>query len=72
MHHNCIHAVRHGEGLEVRLDGHREGQFVNEVHWCARDDGTAAQILEAEDCITRQNKKREKRSFTTQPGKKTS
>lgn len=32
MHHDSVHAVGHGKGLEVGLDGHREGQFVNEVH----------------------------------------
>lgn len=50
MHHDCVHAVGHGERLEVGLDGHGEGQFVNKVHRCAGDDGAAAQILEAEDC----------------------
>lgn len=53
MHHDCVHAIGHGERLEVGLDGHREGQFVNEVHRCAGDDRTAAQILETEDCGTR-------------------
>lgn len=50
MHHDCIHAIGHGERLEVGLDGHREGKFVNEVHRCAGDDRTAAQILQTEDC----------------------
>lgn len=49
MHHDCIHAVGHGERLEVRLDGHGEGQLINEVHRRAGDNGTAAKILEAED-----------------------
>lgn len=49
MHHDCIHAVGHGERLEVGLDGNRERQFVNEVHWCAGDNRTAAQILKAKD-----------------------
>lgn len=53
MHHDRVHAVSHGERLEVRLDGHREGQFIDEVHGCAGDDRTAAQVLEAEDCGTR-------------------
>lgn len=56
MHHNCIHTVRHGERLKVRLDGHGEGQLVNEVHRCTRHDGTAAQILEAEHCTARREK----------------
>lgn len=51
VHHDCVHAVGHGERLEVGLDGHREGQFVDKVHRCAGDDGTAAQILEAEDSV---------------------
>lgn len=51
MHHDCIHAVGHGERLEVGLDGDRERQFVNEVHRCAGDNRTAAQILEAEDSV---------------------
>lgn len=53
MHHDCIHAIGHGERLEVGLDGHREGKFVNEVHRCAGDDRTAAQILQTEDCGNR-------------------
>lgn len=31
MHHDSIHSVGHGEGLEVGLDGHRERQLVYEV-----------------------------------------
>ena len=57
MHHDCIHAVGHGERLEVGLDGHREGQLVDEVHRCAGNDRAAAQILEAEDCRTRLREK---------------
>ncbi len=53
MHHDGIHAIGHRERLEVGLDGHREGQFINKVHRRAGDDGTAAQILEAEDCGTK-------------------
>ncbi len=55
MHHDGVHAVGHRERLEVGLDGHRKGQFVNEVHRCAGDDGAAAQILEAEHCGTRKD-----------------
>lgn len=51
MHHDCIHSVSHGERLEVGLNSHREGQFVNEVHRCAGDNRTATQILEAEDSV---------------------
>lgn len=53
MHHDCVHAVCHGERLEVRLDCDGEGQFVDEVDRCAGDYRTAAQVLEAEDCGTR-------------------
>lgn len=49
MHHDGIHAVGHGEGLEVRLYGHGERQLVNEVHRRAGDNGAAAKVLEAED-----------------------
>lgn len=31
MHHDSIHSVGHGEGLEVGLDGHGERQLVDEV-----------------------------------------
>lgn len=59
MHHDRIHAVGHGERLEMGLDGHWEGQFVNQVDWCAGDNGTATQVLEAKDWITRYKKKKE-------------
>lgn len=52
MHHDCIHAIGHGERFEVGFDGHRERQFVNEVHLRAGDNRTAAQILEAENWRT--------------------
>ena len=48
MHHDSIHAIRHGERLEVRLDGHREGQLVNEMDRCAGNNRTATKILQAE------------------------
>lgn len=48
MHHDGIHAIGHGEGLEVAFDGDGKWQFVDEVHRCARDNGTAAQVLQAE------------------------
>lgn len=50
MHHDGVHAVGHGEGLEVGLDGHGQRQLVDEVHRRARHDGPAAQVLQAEDC----------------------
>lgn len=49
MHHHGVHAVGHRERLQVRFDGNRKRQLVDEVHWGAGDDGTAAQVLEAED-----------------------
>ena len=58
MHHDCIHAVGHGERLEVGLDGNRERQFVNEVHRCAGDNRTAAQILKAEYWRARRGNRR--------------
>ena len=48
MHHHGVHAVRHGEGLEVALDGHGQGKLVDQVDRGAGHDGTAAQVLEAE------------------------
>jgi len=50
MHHDGVHPVGHGEGLEVGLDGHGEGQLVDEVDRCTGDNRAAAQVLEAEDC----------------------
>lgn len=48
VHHDGVHAVGHGEGLQVTLDGHRERQLVNQVHRRAGDDGTATQVLQTE------------------------
>lgn len=50
VHHDGVHAVGHGEGLEVGLDGHGQRQLVDEVHRRARHDGPAAQVLQAEHC----------------------
>lgn len=50
VHHDGVHAVGHGEGLEVRLDGDGQRQLVDEVHRRARHDGSAAEVLQAEDC----------------------
>lgn len=50
MHHDSVHAVGHGEGLEVRLDGDGQRQLVDEVDRRARHDGSAAEVLQAEDC----------------------
>jgi hypothetical protein len=49
MHHDSIHAVGHGEGLEVALDGDWQWKLVDEMHWCAGDNGTAAEVLQAEN-----------------------
>ena len=49
MHHDGVHAVGHGEGAQVGLDGHREGQLVDEVDRGAGDYGATAEVLEAED-----------------------
>lgn len=48
VHHDCVHAVGHREGLQVALDGHRKRQLINEVNGGAGNDGTAAQVLQAE------------------------
>lgn len=48
VHHDCVHPIGHGEGLQVALDGHRQGQLVDQVDRRTRHDGTAAQVLEAE------------------------
>lgn len=48
MHHDCVHPVGHREGLQVALDGDGERQLVNQVHRRAGDDGTTAQVLQAE------------------------
>lgn len=48
MHHDCVHAVGHGERLEVGLYGHGEGQLINQVNRGAGHDGAAAKILKAE------------------------
>lgn len=35
VHHDSVHPVGHGEGLQVALDGNRERQLVDQVHWRA-------------------------------------
>lgn len=50
MHHDGVHAVGHGEGLEVGLDGDRQRELVDEVDRRARHNGSAAEILETKDC----------------------
>lgn len=50
MHHDGVHAIGHGEGLEVGLDGNGQWELVNEMDWSAGHDGSAAEVLEAEDC----------------------
>lgn len=50
VHHDGVHAVGHGEGLEVGLDGDGQRQLVDEVDRRARHDGSAAEVLQAEHC----------------------
>ena len=50
MHHQRVHPVRFGEGLEAALEGHGQGKLVHEVHGGARHNGPAAQFLQAENC----------------------
>lgn len=45
MHHHRVHPVGHGEGFQVALDGDGQGELVDEVHWGAGHDGSAAQVL---------------------------
>lgn len=48
MHHDGVHPVGHGEGLQVTLDGDGERQLVDQVHRRARHNGATAQVLQAE------------------------
>lgn len=48
MHHAGVEAVGHGEGLQVRLQSQREGEFIDQVDWSAGDDGATAQVLKAQ------------------------
>lgn len=48
MHHDSIHPIGHGEGLQVTLDGDGEWQLIDQVHRRARDNGTTTQVLQAE------------------------
>lgn len=50
VHHDSVHAVGHGEGLEVGLDGDGQRQLVDEVDRRAGHDGSAAEVLQAEHC----------------------
>lgn len=50
MHHDSVHAVGHGKGLEVALDGDRQWELVNEVHRGTGYNGAAAEVLQAENC----------------------
>jgi len=50
VHHHCVHPVGHGEGFQVTLDGDGQRQLVDEVHGGAGNDGSAAQVLQAEHC----------------------
>ena len=49
MHHDGVHAVGHGEGAQMGLDGHGQRQLVDEVDRSTGDDGPAAQVLQRED-----------------------
>lgn len=51
MHHHCVHPVGHGEGFQVTLDGDGQRQLVDEVHGGAGNDGSAAQVLQAEHSV---------------------
>lgn len=50
MHHYGVHAIGHREGLEVALDGDRQWELVDEVHGSAGNDGSTAEVLQAEHC----------------------
>lgn len=49
MHHDSVHAVGHGKGLEVAFDGDRQWELVDEMHRGTGDNGTAAEVLQAEN-----------------------
>lgn len=49
MHHDGVHPVGHGEGLQVGLDGDGQRQFIDEVHRSTGHDGPTAQVLQTED-----------------------
>lgn len=49
VHHDGVHAVGHGEGFQVALDGDRERQLIDQVDRRAGDDGPTTEVLEAED-----------------------
>lgn len=51
VHGEGVHSVGHREGLEVALHRHGERQLVNEVNWRTRDDGPAAQVLQAQHSV---------------------
>lgn len=51
VHHDRVHAVGHGEGLQVRLYGHGQRQFVDEVNRSAGDDRPTAQVLKTEHSV---------------------
>lgn len=50
VHHDGIHSVGHGEGLEVGLDCDGQRELIDEVDRRAGHDGSAAEVLQAEDC----------------------
>lgn len=50
MHHDGVHAVGHGEGLEMGLDCDGQRELIDEVDRRARHNGSAAEVLQAEDC----------------------
>lgn len=60
MHHDGIHAIGHGEGLEVALDGDRQRELVDEVHGGAGHDGPTAEVLQAEHCTRGSDRSGEK------------
>lgn len=61
MHHHGVHAVGHGEGLQVALDGDGKRQLIDQVDRRAGNDGPTTEVLEAEYCKGVGGGKRKKR-----------
>lgn len=48
VHHHSVHAVGHGEGFQVALDGDGKRQLIDQVDRRAGNDGPTTEVLEAE------------------------
>lgn len=50
VHHDGVHAVRHGERLQMALDGYWKRQLIDQVHRGTGNNGATAQVLQTEYC----------------------